>query len=280
MNSKQSIGLVLICALISTGAAIATVRFLPVKGSTAALENKINMLEQTLQATRDNQQELSGQAGTSSISQSSEKTEQSPTRDQILESISTTDLVDEIEKEYIRRAEEAQVEYDQTTIEEGHYLKQALRSGGLNEEEINLVISQNQALELENLYERHALQRKELQENPQRAQQWLARSDSNAKLRDRLGQDLYERQLKAQGYPLNAQVNSVITGSPAALAGFQSGDKITHYGGRRIYNMRELSMLTLQGNEGEAVVVELERDGAPMQITLPRGPLGVSSNIR
>ena len=44
-----------------------------------------------------------------------------------------------------------------------------------------------------------------------------------------------------------------------------------------MYNQRDLMMRTWQGdgNSTGNVVVEVLRDGTPMQITLPRGPIGI-----
>jgi hypothetical protein len=39
----------------------------------------------------------------------------------------------------------------------------------------------------------------------------------------------------------------------------------------------ELTQQTMQGEPGESVVVDIVRDGAPMQIVLPRGPIGVAT---
>lgn len=95
-------------------------------------------------------------------------------------------------------------------------------------------------------------------------------------LRAEVGDAEYEQYLKALGRPTEVSVFSVLADSPAEKAGMRSGDKIISYGGTRVFDMREINPLTLQGTPGESVVVEIERAGGRMQLMVPRGPLGIS----
>ena len=96
-------------------------------------------------------------------------------------------------------------------------------------------------------------------------------------LRAELGDIEYGQYLTANGRPTAVQVGSVIESSPGQLAGLQSGDQITGYDGQRIFSTMELTQQTMQGEPGESVVADIVRDGAPMQIVLPRGPIGVAT---
>ncbi len=96
-------------------------------------------------------------------------------------------------------------------------------------------------------------------------------------LRAEIGDIEYEQYLRANGRPTSVQVGSVIESSPGQLAGVQSGDQITGYGGQRVFSTMELTQQTMQGEPGDSVVVDIVRDGAPMQIALPRGPIGVTT---
>ncbi len=96
-------------------------------------------------------------------------------------------------------------------------------------------------------------------------------------LRGELGDIEYEQYLTANGRPTSVQVGSVLESSPAQLAGLRPGDQITAYGGLRVFSTRELTQQTMQGEPGDSVVVDIVRDGAPMQIVLPRGPIGVTT---
>ena len=104
----------------------------------------------------------------------------------------------------------------------------------------------------------------------------------NAGLRDQLRQQLgdaaYERYLKANGRPLHVSISSVLDSSPAQSAGLRTGDQIVNYGGRRIYSMSDLTQEIIQGAPNESVVVHFLRDGIPMQVVLPRGPVGITGS--
>jgi S1-C subfamily serine protease len=63
--------------------------------------------------------------------------------------------------------------------------------------------------------------------------------------------------------------------SPGESAGLQPGDQIINYNGQRIFSTWELSQQTMAGGGEGTVVIDLLRDGAPLQIVLPRGPIGV-----
>ncbi len=99
-------------------------------------------------------------------------------------------------------------------------------------------------------------------------------------IRAELGDENYERYLEANGWPTAARIGSVIGGSPGENAGLRAGDQITSYAGQRVFNLNEINNLTVQGTVGESVLVEVERDGSSVQLTIPRGPIGVSSSGR
>ena len=96
-------------------------------------------------------------------------------------------------------------------------------------------------------------------------------------MRAEIGDIEYEQYLTANGRSTSVQVGSVIESSPGQLAGLQSGDQITGYDGQRVFSTMELTQQTMQGEPGDSVVVDIVRDGAPMQIVLPRGPVGVTT---
>ena len=95
-----------------------------------------------------------------------------------------------------------------------------------------------------------------------------------ALLRQEIGDDDYERYLEANNRPTSVGVSSVMAASPAERAGLQPGDQIVGYDGERVFSSFELMQRTMEGGDGN-VVVDLVRDGSPMQIVVPRGPIGV-----
>jgi membrane-associated protease RseP (regulator of RpoE activity) len=96
-------------------------------------------------------------------------------------------------------------------------------------------------------------------------------------LRKELGDAEFERYLKAEGRSTEVRVMEVLATSAAERAGLKAGDEIVSYGGTRVFDARELSTLTTQGTSGGSVTVEVKRDGQTVQLTVPRGPLGVES---
>jgi len=104
-------------------------------------------------------------------------------------------------------------------------------------------------------------------------------ADTNP-IRAELGDQNYERYLEANGLPTSAQIGSVINGSPGANAGLRAGDNITAYAGERVFNLNDINYLTVRGNVGESVLVEVDRDGNSVQLTIPRGPIGISDGGR
>lgn len=99
-------------------------------------------------------------------------------------------------------------------------------------------------------------------------------------LRAELGDAEYERYLEASGRPTRVGVRSVLPSSPAAQVGLRPGDEIVSYGGTRVFDMDDLNRLTLEGRPGETVVMEVMRDGQPLQLYVPRGPVGISGGGR
>ena len=95
-------------------------------------------------------------------------------------------------------------------------------------------------------------------------------------LRAELGDADYEKYLQAYGRPTTIPVRDVLASSPAERSGLQPGDEIVAYAGKRVFDMRELNSMTLEGTPGESVIVEVRRDGQNVQLVIPRGPLGIT----
>ena len=99
-------------------------------------------------------------------------------------------------------------------------------------------------------------------------------------LRSEIGDAQYETYLQANGRSTAVGVGTVFESSPAQTAGRLAGDEITHYDVARIFNTFDLTRQTMEGDAGESVVVNITRDGIPMQVVIPRGPLGINTNRR
>ena len=107
---------------------------------------------------------------------------------------------------------------------------------------------------------------------------WTRANNYQNTLRNQLGEAEYEKYLVAQGGQASVMVSDVIGSSPANRAGLKTGDRIINYDGNRVYTMWELKDMAFDGNPGEDVILDIERDGQRMQLVVPRGPLGISGN--
>jgi S1-C subfamily serine protease len=87
----------------------------------------------------------------------------------------------------------------------------------------------------------------------------------------------YEQYLEANGRSTAVAVGSVLESSPGQRAGLQSGDQIVGYNGQRVFSYGELSEQTMSATPGRAVVVDIVRDGVPMQVVVDAGPIGISN---
>jgi C-terminal processing protease CtpA/Prc len=103
---------------------------------------------------------------------------------------------------------------------------------------------------------------------------------ADAALRAELGEQDYERYLRAVGRPTSIGVRSVLASSPAEQAGLLPGDEVVAYGGQRVFDTADLNRLTLQGQPGESIALDVVRDGQQIQLYVPRGPIGIMSGGR
>ena len=95
-------------------------------------------------------------------------------------------------------------------------------------------------------------------------------------MREEIGDAAYDQYLFAAGVNNRVSITNVINGSAAYNAGIESGDLILSYAGRRIFTTRELQESTREGVRGEGVSVTLQRGDQRLDISVSRGPLGVT----
>ncbi|VUX54975.1 conserved exported protein of unknown function [uncultured Woeseiaceae bacterium] len=95
--------------------------------------------------------------------------------------------------------------------------------------------------------------------------------------RNNLSDDDYDRYLHASGQDNRVVVGEVFQTSAAEQAGIQSGDVILSYGNERVFSLEQLNNLRSGGESGSPVVVDIVRNGLPMQVTIPRGPMGIQT---
>jgi len=164
-------------------------------------------------------------------------------------------------RERFRRDQTAQNE------EAERYRKEQLIANGFAPDRAEWIVQRTEQLRMEAL---------QAQYDARRDGRPVEMDASDQTLRAELGEDDYERYLRAYGRQATIPVRDVLASSPAERSGLKPGDEIVAYAGKRVFDLRELNNLTFQGTPGESVVVEVRRDGQSVQLVLPRGPLGIT----
>jgi len=142
-------------------------------------------------------------------------------------------------------------------------------AAGMSPDRVDWVLQRESELRFESLQARYDARNSEQPQN-----RFDPSFNPEAMLRAEIGDAEYENYLAANGRSTSVGISSVMASSPGARAGLQTGDEIVSYDGRRVFSASELIQQTMAGGEGN-VVVDVMRDGAPMQIVVPRGPIGV-----
>ncbi len=150
-----------------------------------------------------------------------------------------------------------------------------LISAGIDPGTAGWILQREEALQMESLQARFEADRTGSQ-----AEYYRDRVRSSDVLREELGDADFERYLQANDRPVSVGISSVIGSSPAQLAGLQSGDEIVRYDGERVFSMTDISQAARTGDPGQNVVMDIVRDGVPMQVVIARGPLGVTGGRR
>ena len=148
----------------------------------------------------------------------------------------------------------------------------ALTDAGFSAAQADWIMQREAELRMEALQARYEAMRSGEPMNPMTR---FANPDSE--LRQELGDAQYEMYLRASQRRTAVGVGTVFESSPAQTAGLLPGDQITHYDGTRVFGVFDLTQQAMQGNAGENVVVNITRDGVPMQLVIPRGPLGINA---
>lgn len=148
----------------------------------------------------------------------------------------------------------------------------ALTEAGFSPERADWILQRESELRMEAMQARYEQMRSGEPQGP------LGRlTNLDSLLRTEVGDAEYEMYLEAIDRPTSVNIGQVMASSPALSAGLQPGDRITHYDGERVFSTFDLTQQALEGQAGENVVVNIVRDGVPMQVVMPRGPLGIST---
>ncbi len=154
---------------------------------------------------------------------------------------------------------------------------QALIDGGLSSAEANDLKVFFEQQEMDQMYMRDQSIREGWDRQKYREELQKIEESSQAFL-NQLNDSTYDAYLYASGQSNRVEVTNVLDSSQASSAGIQSGDRIISYDNERVYSGFELRSATTGGDINESVAVEVERDGAIMELYLSRGPLGIRMN--
>ncbi len=152
---------------------------------------------------------------------------------------------------------------------------QRLIEAGFLPSQASMIVQRESELQMEAIQARYEAER-----NDEPFDFFGSREATSEVLREELGDADYERYLEANNRSTSVSVSSVIESSPAQSAGLQAGDEIVRYNGERVFSMSDLTREALEGTAGQNVVVDIMRDGTPMQVVLPRGPIGITGGRR
>lgn len=152
---------------------------------------------------------------------------------------------------------------------------QRLTAAGFAPDRAAWIVQRESELQFEAMQARFDAARSGEQGNP-----FDDRWNPDAMLRAEIGDREYEQYLQANGRPTAVAVGEVLQSSAGQIAGLQPGDEIVSYDGQRVFSAFDLNRQTMQGEPGQSVVVDILRDDAPMQLVMPRGPIGISARGR
>jgi hypothetical protein len=153
--------------------------------------------------------------------------------------------------------------------------ERALIAAGVDPSAAAEITRRRDLLALDEIYVRNQAAREGWLDSPRFAEEMAAIGRERLSMRDEIGDDAYDRYLVALGHPNRVRVDEVLIDSPAAEAGLLPGDVVLRYGDARIFAPADLVDETHSGTVGERVRLEIMRQGQPIAIDVPRGPLGI-----
>jgi predicted metalloprotease with PDZ domain len=154
-------------------------------------------------------------------------------------------------------------------------MEHALAAAGLDPTTAADIKQRHDGLTMAEIYLRDQATREHWLDTPRFAAEMAAIDAQRTPLRNEIGDDAYDRYLFALGQANRVRVDEVLTQSPAEQAGVQAGDLIVRYGDARLFAPGELVDETRSGTAGETVQLEIIRNGQRLQVSVPRGPLGL-----
>jgi hypothetical protein len=153
--------------------------------------------------------------------------------------------------------------------------KDNLVSAGVNPDIADDILGRMRQQQFRRMELRNLMRRNSSSDTRQYRDELRELDENRISLRSELGDDNYDQYLIVSGLNNRVKVSSVVAGSPAELNGVQKDDVILYYGGQKIMNVYDMQQAASGGDIGGFVNVEILRDGNRMNLTVPRGTLGV-----
>jgi hypothetical protein len=119
-------------------------------------------------------------------------------------------------------------------------------------------------------------QAREYLDKDARREEAAAVLELNRAQKKEIGEEAYGYMLWSAGIPNRVLVRDVFEGSTASRVGLQRGDVLLRYDGERIFETDELSFLVREPSDRARAELEVLRNGELIELSVPRGVLGVS----
>lgn len=158
--------------------------------------------------------------------------------------------------------------------------QERLLAGGFSEQQASEFISRREDAAMERLYLRDQAAREGWLDTERYRDELTKLANVNESIRSELSEGDYDNYLYATRQRNRVTITNVLQGSPAQSAGIQAGDVVYSMDGQRVFENNDLLTISSQGSAGEAVSLEVFRDGQIVELYVPRGPLGVNSMPR
>jgi len=164
---------------------------------------------------------------------------------------------------------------NQTQSSTRWFNEEAMLSTGLSEAEIMEIKNQYETIEMEKLYLRDRAIRENWIGTERYTNELSALNGRFDSFRGQTNDNVYESLLYATGQSNRVVVQDVMQNSPASQAGIKAGDFLVQYGETRIFSAFDLRRAITDGEAGEEVKIELNRNGIGSTVYMPRGPMGI-----
>ncbi|MFP6624017.1 MAG: PDZ domain-containing protein [Myxococcota bacterium] len=150
-----------------------------------------------------------------------------------------------------------------------------LIGAGFDAAEVEALNERYEQIELDRLFIRDEATRQGWLGQPRYHRRMRELDERYNALRFEFGEDRYDWLLYASGNDNRVRVKRVMQGSAAADVGMEEGDILLRYDDERIFDVQILQQATGEGRVGDAVSLDVERQGEQIRLYPPRGPLGV-----